>query len=232
MLRIMRSPDQELIDRLAAEYVLGTLRGPARQRFARWLASDGAAIGAVRRWEDRLAYLAIDVKPVSPAPRVWNEIERRTFRRTAQPRAVSWRPWALAASALLAIGAFLFYDANRLQPEWQVAAQLRDTAQNQDLWQIEFDRQSQDLRVIARTPYPLAASSVHELWALPSSGAAPVSLGLLPQSGQAVLELSDTQVAALRAAGQLAVSREPLGGSPTGQPTGPVLVVSPRQPLA
>jgi anti-sigma-K factor RskA len=45
------------------------------------------------------------------------------------------------------------------------------------------------------------------------------------------VSLSDAQLAALEAAGQLAVSREPEGGSPTGQPTGPVLVVSARLPI-
>ena len=35
----------ELIDRLASEYVLGTLRGPARQRFEAWM---GAYIPARR----------------------------------------------------------------------------------------------------------------------------------------------------------------------------------------
>jgi anti-sigma-K factor RskA len=73
---------------------------------------------------------------------------------------------------------------------------------------------------------------VHELWALPANGAAPVSLGLLPQTGSRKVALDPVQAAALLAAGQLAVSREPAGGSPTGAPTGPVLIVSKRLPLA
>jgi len=35
----MKSANRELLDRLAAEYVLGTLRHRARRRFERWLLS-------------------------------------------------------------------------------------------------------------------------------------------------------------------------------------------------
>ena len=41
----MRYRDKpELLQRLAGEYVLGTLRGRARTRFQRWLRADAAAI--------------------------------------------------------------------------------------------------------------------------------------------------------------------------------------------
>jgi anti-sigma-K factor RskA len=69
----------------------------------------------------------------------------------------------------------------------------------------------------------------YELWALPSGGK-PVSLGLLPQLGRARLTLEATR-AALLAAGGLAVSVEPMGGSPTGQPTGEVRYQGTLAPL-
>ena len=55
-----------------------------------------------------------------------------------------------------------------------------------------------------------------ELWALPQGETRPRSLGVLPPSGR-------TLVAQLAPNTQLLVSLEPKGGSPTGQPTGPVL---------
>ena len=67
-----------------------------------------------------------------------------------------------------------------------------------------------------------------ELWALPDNGGAPVSLGLMPESGRLDRELTDAQRAALRGASKVAVSLEPTGGSPTGAPTGPVLFVADR----
>ena len=43
----------ELQQRLAAEYVLGTLRGRARARFQEWLRRDAALRRVVEAWEAR-----------------------------------------------------------------------------------------------------------------------------------------------------------------------------------
>lgn len=53
-------------------------------------------------------------------------------------------------------------------------------------------------------------------------GRAPVSLGLLPSQGEAVLSVSAQALPLLERGAPLAVSIEPPGGSPTGQPAGPV----------
>jgi anti-sigma-K factor RskA len=116
----------ELQERLAAEYVLGTLRGRARQRFQAWMREDAALRRAVAEWEERLAPLAAAVAPVRPPRRVWQGIEARLHEgRTHAPRpAVGgpapqpgfwdslafWRNWGLVASgcaaALIALTVF------------------------------------------------------------------------------------------------------------------------------
>jgi anti-sigma-K factor RskA len=53
----------------------------------------------------------------------------------------------------------------------------------------------------------------------------PVSLGLLPKNGKRELQLTDAQRLALAGSGKIAVSLEPIGGSPSGSP-GPVLFVA------
>jgi anti-sigma-K factor RskA len=65
-----------------------------------------------------------------------------------------------------------------------------------------------------------------ELWALPTGGK-PVSLGLLPATGTAQRILTAAQQQALANAAQVAVTVEPLGGSPTGQPTTTPIFVAP-----
>ena len=69
----------------------------------------------------------------------------------------------------------------------------------------------------------------HELWALPEGGT-PVSLGLLPHTGDHHRVLNASQRTALAGSKQVAVNLEPEGGSPTGAPTGPVLLVAPLTP--
>jgi anti-sigma-K factor RskA len=68
--------------------------------------------------------------------------------------------------------------------------------------------------------------SDYELWALPK-GAAPVSLGILPAAGTSSRTLTLMQKRALALSSQVAVSIEPLGGSPSGQPTGTIVYVAP-----
>ena len=125
---------------------------------------------------------------------------------------------------LVAIAAWLWI-GRETQDDWRAVAELRDPARAEALWRIEIDRDRGRLGVVADRPYALTASQVHELWALPGAGRAPVSLGLLPQSGRLERELTAAQRDAIAVAPQLAVSLEPAGGSPTGAPTGPVLVV-------
>lgn len=56
----------ELIDRLAAQYVLGALRGPARARFERLIATRPDVRRRVGVWESRFAPIAYGLPAVSP----------------------------------------------------------------------------------------------------------------------------------------------------------------------
>jgi hypothetical protein len=61
-----------------------------------------------------------------------------------------------------------------------------------------------------------------QLWLIPA-GRAPISVGVFAPDTTNVLPLSPELLTQLGPAAALAVSIEPLGGSPTGQPTGPVV---------
>ena len=228
----MRRPNAELTERLAAEYVLGTLRGAARSRFVRWSqAFDDVAL-AVRQWEDRLAGLCASIAPITPPAHIWSAIARRTGARSTVRAPVRWRGWALAASiALVAIGAWLIIGKPGNSGAWQTAAELRADANAYIAWRLDFDATKRELRASAERPLPPPASGAHELWALGPGKAQPVSLGVLPAAGRRIFRLTPTQVAALSTARQFAVSEEPPGGSPTGQPTGRVVLTAPREAL-
>jgi len=72
----MRYRDKPALqDRLAAEYVLGTLRGRARTRFERWTREDATLRRCVEGWQTRLNSMADAILPVAPPRRVWKAIE-------------------------------------------------------------------------------------------------------------------------------------------------------------
>ena len=89
----------ELLDRLAAEYVFGTLTGGARRRFERLQRTLPGAVSPCGEWEARLMPLSAPVPPVMPSPLVWNAIDRRTGG-AAPVRTRSWWSWWQPAAAL------------------------------------------------------------------------------------------------------------------------------------
>lgn len=219
----------QLLDELAAQYVLGTLRGPARRRFERYCRSNVSALHAVRRWEDRLVDLLANVVPVAPSPLVWDRIKFRVRRDHAlRPKrtSASLSNWRFAVAAGIAAMAIAFGVWTGFGPgSSELVAKIEDP-QHAQLWSIEAPRNRDELRVNAAGKLALDPARAYELWALPADGAAPVSLGLMPRSGRGTLQLNDVQRLALSRSLKVAVSLEPPGGSPTGAPTGPVLYVA------
>jgi anti-sigma-K factor RskA len=66
-----------LVDRLAAEYALGVLRGAARRRFEHIARRDAAVRVAVEEWQTRVRAMAELGPGSTPPPSVWEGIERR-----------------------------------------------------------------------------------------------------------------------------------------------------------
>lgn len=73
----MRLSSPYLREALAAEYVLGTLTGPARTRFTHLMTADVALQNAVKAWEQRLNPLGEVILPVDPPARIWDHIQAR-----------------------------------------------------------------------------------------------------------------------------------------------------------
>jgi anti-sigma-K factor RskA len=226
-----------LADRLAAEYVLGTLRGPARRRFDALLPAHPALRAAVTRWQDALVPLAASVRPVEPSARVWQGIEARLFadRRAAdgQPalspghwwqRVLPWRAaTGLATAAALALGVALTLP-KPVQPPLVVVLAPADAAVAGALSKARFVASvSADGRGLVLKPIDAVALDPQrtlELWAVPGQGA-PRSLGVVAAQGATTVIRAEL----LRNTAAFAVSVEPAGGSPTGAPTGPIISV-------
>jgi anti-sigma-K factor RskA len=217
----------ELIDRLAAEYVLGTLRGAARRRFARWRETSAVVDERCGYWEQRLLPLLGPARRIEPSPSVWSGIRLRLGLEAERARRRGDLPLALAATVLLAtaLGLLLHW---RTPPARALEVATIASPSGSLLWRVEVYGEPGaaagiDVRSGATGPPP---GRDYELWALPT-GAAPVSLGVLPHGEGSVRHtLTAAQQRALAGAAQLAVSVEPPGGSPTGQPTGAVVFVA------
>jgi anti-sigma-K factor RskA len=228
----MKSGNRELVDRLAAEYVLGTLRGRARRRFERWLVSPQVA-ALVKAWEDRLAGLEPPLEPVAPPATVWTGIENKLeLRRARRAPTLRWAAMA-AALALFALVAVLTLrdPGGDVPPPPQLASTQRGFLQADPqtiYWRVEVLGDNQELSLHVHVVHDLPPGKSHELWALPEGGT-PVSLGLMPHTGDQHRVLTPEQREALKRARQIAVSLEPEGGSPTGAPA-EVLLVAPLAP--
>src|SRR5215217_7020781 len=99
----------ELQQRLASEYVLGTLHGLARKRFQRLLTNDVNLREAVSFWERELMPMASALSVQAPAPAVWNKIAARVApgqRPIARPGFFE-RFFGMRALGPLAAGLFL-----------------------------------------------------------------------------------------------------------------------------
>jgi anti-sigma-K factor RskA len=136
----MNYADPELRDRLAAEYALGTLRGPARRRFERLLSDDAQLRDAAEDWELRVNLLGESAPPAAPPTRVWDRIAERIGPPSAPAHDSLldrlwdslgfWRAASLLATAAAALAVYV-----ALQPP--DAGQEQIAALNQRLTGIE-----------------------------------------------------------------------------------------------
>lgn len=217
---------EERQNALSSEYVLGSLHGPARVRFQRLLMQHNSMRHTLWRWESRLNELGGALPNVNPAPEVWERIQAR-LGFTAAPsnstnvvampqrkaRGLQWFAGLSAAAAILM--AVLLVNLQPIEPLLPGQIAVVQSEKAQALWLIEL--RDDQLLVTATDKFKALDNQDYELWMVAADGRPPISLGLLPKQGKLSLPRSvlfdQLQVAAL------AVSLEPLGGSPNGQPT-------------
>jgi len=216
------APDDDL---LAAEYVLGVLDAPQRSDIERRIARERAFADLVAAWETRLAPWTDEIAPVAPSPEVWQRIaEKLPAQRATQSagwwNAISlWRGLAIGASSLAAASLVaLFVVVSRPAPAPLIAAIAGGGHQH---FVATVDAAHANIAVVPAA-FSADATRVPELWLIPPGGK-PHSLGLLRADRTVTITIPPNLVAHTNAQAVLAVSLEPTGGSPTGQPTGPVI---------
>ena len=226
---LQRSP--ELLDRLAAAYALGTLRGAARRRFEALARQSPTLRASAIVWQERLAAMTELQPEEQPSPNVWRRIAI-AVRNEAQPapargtqRPGFWRGAALAG-AFAAVIAFVLagYLGTQLTglsatPEIRYVAMLEDD-RSAPAMLVTFDARHGTLTLKRLGSFSEGPDRSLQLWALPPAGG-PKSLGVLAAGNSVTLTAAEGQ---LRQVPALAISLEPKGGAPAGSgPTGPVL---------
>lgn len=235
----MTTPDQSKGDRsrdevLAGEYVLGVLDADQRRLVERRMRRDHRFAGIVSRWEENLSRFNGEYGEEEAPRALFRRIEERLWDVEHFERAPGgglrsiWNSLAfwrtLSISTLLLIAAFAgFRLADGLRPaSGPLVAEMNGEGNTIGLV-ARYDGSSGRLTV---TPVATAdtASRSLELWLIVGTQA-PRSLGVLPQSGEGEIAVPAGLRSAMAAGVTLAVSLEPLGGSPTGQATGPILAL-------
>jgi anti-sigma-K factor RskA len=226
----MRYSSPELIERLAAEYALGTLHGGARRRFERLLSDRADVRLALSAWQARLAPLAGSIAPVKPPAHLWAAISAQTLPSAASSAAASGWSWLRPASwglggvvagvALSAAALFtaptLFMTADQIAmrsgeklPQSYVGV-LTDPQGNGRLLVSSLRHgKTVTLKVIGKGDLGTDAAPL-ELWALPPedvNGGKPFLLAKVPVKGSGTAMLPDTSEKLLSKVSKLAVTQ-------------------------
>jgi anti-sigma-K factor RskA len=176
--------------------------------------------------------MAQAIQPVTPPARIWPRIEQQlNFKKPSS----FWKTLGLvasgAAAALVAVAVLLPLQraggpaSGAASGAASYIAILTDPKTSHPVLVATAERGETMLRVNTLDPAIHVTGRSLELWALPRGGA-PRSLGLVSHE-RGFLKLFAPADQSLGDVPALAVSLEPQGGSPTGQPTGPVLYTGP-----
>ena len=222
-------------EHLAAEMALRLLEGEELLEARRLMASDAGFVADVAQWEERLAGLAEEIGDVPPDAAMWHRIHAAIEAGGERGSVVQLnrrvRIWQLATGASLAAALALAFAQFGLErqpvtappaaaPAPVLVASLTSPSGPASLAVTYLpDRKA---LVIAPGQLPESAGRDRELWIIPE-GQQPVSLGLVEAGTSARRAITPALAARFAAGATIAVSDEPEGGSPTGQPTGDVL---------
>jgi len=214
---------------LAAEYVLGVLDAARRREVETRIARDRAFAREVAAWQVHFAPLIDEIEAVDPPLYVWPRIRSAVFgrgRRGGLFESIGFWRWlsagagGLAVAALAAVFVMSRPAPTPLPPAAAMVAKINlDDGRPAFLATIDLERGTMLVLPISAA---IPADKVPELWLIPP-GDVPHSLGVVDVSHPVSITIPPALRAVVGLKAAVAISVEPPGGSPTGQPTGPVI---------
>lgn len=217
-------------DLLAAEYVLGVLPAQERDEATRRIEHDAEFARLVEAWEERLSPLNAGYGEVDPPASVKAALDARLFAtRGATPlkpgllqSLAFWRGVAAAAlAALLLVITLPFLQPPPAMPTAERLVASLASEETDVRYLVVYDAHAGEIG-LSHVTGDREAGRDFELWVIEGDDP-PASLGVIPVGANVHL-LAPSAVRQKISTGALfAISLEPGGGSPTGQPTGPVV---------
>lgn len=225
----MAKPDDR--EELAAEFAIGTLSADEQREAEVLLASDAAFASMVKAWERRLIPLALALEPIEAPPRIRGAVMKAIAGDAPgaetvvswKRKASAWRLATVGASAIAAsLAAFILVGKPQgpATDQRYVAVLQAEGPGPAFLASIDLANGSISVRTMGAVAQP---GKSYELWAVGGGRDKPQSLGVIDASFRIPSsKLGKIDPAVLNET-LFAVSLEPEGGSPTSQPTGPVM---------
>jgi anti-sigma-K factor RskA len=218
-------------DLIAAEYVLGVLSGAEREAAAERIRNERGFARLVDQWIIRLSPLDDSYDEIAPPASIKKALDGKLFAGSAAALPGFWRSlnlWrALTVGALAVAAVAIVPNLRQAGPEVAQLPPIIAPMQATDTGEVRFvalyQPGSDEIR-ISRVKAEKGAGKDYELW-LVNDGAKPVSMGVIPDKGEARLKVRPELVKLINSGDAFAVSVEQTGGSPTGEAQGPVIAV-------
>ncbi len=220
-------PYDEDADRiLAGEYALGLLPVDEASEFEARMAREPDLRALYAGWAEGFAGLTDGIPEVAPPAALKARIDADLFAASPSVRRpfAGWRGlgWLVGGAVAAAVAVLLVVNAGLLTGEPELPGYTASIAAEDGSLMLAASYDADGgLLYIERLAGTAPTGRALELWLI-AGGNEPVSLGILPDSGTARLNVAEELRAQING-GLLAVSDEPPGGSPTGAPTGTVL---------
>jgi anti-sigma-K factor RskA len=219
---------------LAAEYVLGVLSAEERRAVETRMAEQASFAREVAEWEERLGGMASYVPPATPPAQTWLRIQaslgEQPYGDGARQRSMwqnlaFWRALTVGtstfAAACLAGMVYLGTRVPQAPPREALLATLSGTQTKMPNFVATVGADGGSLTIVPAALLTTDKRSM-ELWLIPQGGK-PASLGLIAAGQPVRINIPAELLKQVGSGATLAVSLEPPGGSPTGQPTGEVI---------
>lgn len=214
---------------LVAEYVLGLLPAGEHERIGRLIDADQTLRAERDFWVNRFAALNAEYEETPVPSHIYASIEARAFGDRIASRKNSiwdslmvWR--GIAAGALAVAVAAVGFNLMQPAPDvssltTQLVAALEEEGSNVKF--VALYDGSGNVRLTALSGEAVPEKDF-ELWAI-QGGNNPVSMGVIPVSERSSVSISPDVMAGWGEGSVLAITLEQAGGSPDGNPHGPIV---------